>query len=83
MGIHNQNTISQSINLTNRAATFDCYEIRKNSISHRSTTSSSNSVNLLKTKTKYLCLLGVPPDDYISFYGMRTHDILMGVLVSN
>jgi hypothetical protein len=25
---------------------------------------------------------GVPPDDYISFYGMRARDILMGTLVS-
>ncbi|UJR16391.1 hypothetical protein I4U23_003294 [Adineta vaga] len=25
---------------------------------------------------------GVPPDDYISFYGMRAHDVLMGVLVT-
>ena len=26
---------------------------------------------------------GVPPENYISFYGMRAYDILMGVLVSN
>ncbi|CAF4314739.1 unnamed protein product, partial [Adineta steineri] len=25
---------------------------------------------------------GVPPDDYISFYGMRAHDVLMGTLVT-
>jgi hypothetical protein len=25
---------------------------------------------------------GVPPNDYISFFGMRAHDILMGNLVS-
>jgi hypothetical protein len=27
-------------------------------------------------------VLGVPPNDYISFFGMRAHDVLMGVLVS-
>jgi hypothetical protein len=27
-------------------------------------------------------LSGVPPDEYISFYGMRAHDVLMGLLVS-
>lgn len=26
--------------------------------------------------------LGVPPDDYITFFGMRAYDILMGILVS-
>ncbi|CAF4879507.1 unnamed protein product [Rotaria sp. Silwood1] len=26
--------------------------------------------------------LGIPPNDYISFFGMRTHDILMGRLVT-
>ncbi|CAF1019078.1 unnamed protein product [Rotaria sordida] len=25
---------------------------------------------------------GVPPDDYVSFYGMRAHDVLMGVFVT-
>jgi phospholipase D1/2 len=25
---------------------------------------------------------GVPVDDYISFYGMRAHDVLMGILVT-
>lgn len=26
---------------------------------------------------------GVHPDDYLTFFGMRSYDILMGVLVSN
>jgi phospholipase D1/2 len=31
---------------------------------------------------KRLAKEGVRPDDYISFYGMRAHDVLMGVLVT-
>ncbi len=30
----------------------------------------------------YFFISGVPPNNYISFYGMRGHDILMGHLVS-
>ncbi len=29
-----------------------------------------------------LMVLGVTPEDYISFFGMRAHDVLMGILVS-
>jgi len=29
----------------------------------------------------YIMISGVPPNDYISFFGMRGHDILMGRLV--
>ena len=31
---------------------------------------------------KTSCLAGVPPHDYISFFGMRAHDILMGTYVT-
>ncbi|CAF1153090.1 unnamed protein product [Adineta ricciae] len=31
---------------------------------------------------KRLELSGIQPDEYISFYGMRAHDVLMGVLVT-
>jgi hypothetical protein len=36
-----------------------------------------------KTLILFRIILGVPPNDYISFFGMRGHDILMGTLVSS
>ena len=42
--------------------------------------------NMKLSQRKLLILylfLGVPPHDYVSFFGMRAHDVLMGLLVSH